>query len=125
MFDFDLQSREHARQTHTILMRAHHEAGNAASQSFDRGRYYRDVDLKEPTEPRTKYQDQELVEFERMTNSALKMVTEQAKKKFGNNARHPECDYCLTVSVFGGPSHENSSLCRSGKRPHCTCSACF
>jgi hypothetical protein len=31
----------------------------------------------------------------------------------------------LTVSVFGGPGHEPSSMCRSGKRPHCSCSACW
>jgi CobQ-like glutamine amidotransferase family enzyme len=35
------------------------------------------------------------------------------------------CAQCAEVSVFGGPSHNASSACRSGGHPHCTCDACF
>lgn len=47
--------------------------------------------------------------------------------QFGKiNPQYPDCEYCLTQSVFkGGPSHVGSSYCRSGKRPHCTCDSCF
>jgi hypothetical protein len=64
-------------------------------------------------------------EAERITKGALARVTSEAKLRFGNNSAHPNCDYCLTVSVFGGPGHEPSSFCRSGKRPHCTCDSCY
>ncbi len=101
MFTFDLQSREHARRTHEILRKAHWEAYKLMGDDPDR------------------------IEAERATASAMKMVAEEAKKKFGNNARHPDCEYCLEVSVFGGPSHDGSSLCRSGGRSHCTCDLCF
>lgn len=37
----------------------------------------------------------------------------------------PGCSECEEYSVFGGPSHGNSSYCQSGKRPHCTCDWCF
>jgi hypothetical protein len=30
----------------------------------------------------------------------------------------------MPTSVFA-PSHEASSLCKSGKKPHCTCNTCF
>lgn len=42
----------------------------------------------------------------------------------------PNCPMCAaipdhpTLSPFQ-PSHKPSSMCRSGKRPHCTCDACF
>lgn len=46
--------------------------------------------------------------------------------QFGkSNPDHPDCLSCLEASVFGGPGHEASRMCRSGKRPHCSCSACF
>ena len=50
--------------------------------------------------------------------------TEAAVAKFGK-PEVPGCKMCGEVSIFGGPGHAPSSLCRSGKRPHCTCSACF
>lgn len=108
MFNFDLQSREHARKVHQILHTAHWVAycemgkipNGSASRIFAE-------------------------EAERATASALKSVTEEAKAKFGNNKAHPDCDYCLTVSVFGGPSHEASPRCRSGRHDHCTCDTCF
>ena len=37
----------------------------------------------------------------------------------------PGCLECSVNSVFGGPSHRNSSFCESGRRPHCTCDMCF
>ena len=40
-------------------------------------------------------------------------------------AERNKCLYCARVLVSGGPSHETSSMCRSGRRPHCTCRACF
>lgn len=36
-----------------------------------------------------------------------------------------DCLYCVRVNVGGGPSHEASPLCRSGRRAHCTCDTCF
>lgn len=36
-----------------------------------------------------------------------------------------ECPDCAYYKAHGGPAHEPSPLCQSGKRPHCTCSACF
>jgi hypothetical protein len=57
--------------------------------------------------------------------AARKKVVAAGKVKFGNNKQHPDCDYCLYVSVFGGPDHNASAMCRSGKKPHCTCRACF
>lgn len=42
----------------------------------------------------------------------------------------PDCDYCKaayahpTLSAFQ-PQHRAGAYCRSGKRPHCTCSGCF
>ena len=43
---------------------------------------------------------------------------------------HPDCSYCQegyahpTLSAFM-PGHTASPLCRSGRRPHCTCDGCF
>lgn len=45
---------------------------------------------------------------------------------------HPDCETCkrtfyaaeAPVNVMA-PRHTASRLCESGKRPHCTCSACF
>lgn len=42
----------------------------------------------------------------------------------------PDCETCREVTRHPTldpfmPSHKPSSMCRSGKRPHCTCSACF
>jgi hypothetical protein len=96
-----LDDRAHARQVHEIL----HTAWWAAYQVKNRG----------PDE----------AEAERIAKSALDRITAEAKRRFGNNKAHPDCDYCLTVSVFGGPGHEPSSFCRSGKRPHCTCDTCW
>ena len=36
-----------------------------------------------------------------------------------------DCRECRVNGIFGGPGHQPSSCCRSGKRPHCTCVACF
>lgn len=38
------------------------------------------------------------------------------------------CEQCVhnELDPHGfGPAHEPSSNCKSGKRPHCTCDACF
>lgn len=92
-----LDSKSHARQVHKILGDAWWEAYRKDSKS----------------------------EETRMLRSALGKVVAEAKLKFGDNSRHPDCEYCLEVSVFGGPDHDPSSGCRSGKRPHCTCDTCF
>lgn len=55
----------------------------------------------------------------------LDAVIVEAKQKFGDNRAYPECDYCLEVSVFGGPDHTASIRCRSGRRNHCTCETCW
>jgi len=39
-----------------------------------------------------------------------------------------ECAYCDRERKAGTdfhPSHDASSGCQSGKRPHCTCDSCF
>ena len=35
------------------------------------------------------------------------------------------CKPCARWLTHGSPSHATSPLCRSGGRPHCSCSACF
>lgn len=35
------------------------------------------------------------------------------------------CSECARWKPNGGPAHYGSWRCRSGGRPHCTCSACF
>ena len=53
-------------------------------------------------------------------------LKEAVLDRFGKkNPRYPACRECLSASLFGGPGHESSSMCRSGKKPHCTCDACF
>lgn len=39
--------------------------------------------------------------------------------------KYPDCKTCQDPSQRGGPSHEPSSRCESGKRPHCSCDTCF
>jgi hypothetical protein len=92
---------EDARATYSMLELAWHEARQVA----DRG----------PSQ----------AEAARIAHGALRRISAEAKLRFGNNRAHPDCDYCLEVSVFGGPRHEPSSMCRSGKRAHCTCRACY
>jgi hypothetical protein len=96
--DFGLQSKGHAEQVRNILNKAWFAAYCADKQS----------------------------EETRMMRSALERVREAALVKFATpNPAHPECATCLEQSVFGGPSHEASPRCRSGRRPHCTCDTCF
>ncbi len=53
-------------------------------------------------------------------------VREMILSQFGKiNPKHPDCQTCLNNSVFGGPGHDTSPYCRSGRNPHCTCDACF
>jgi hypothetical protein len=61
-----------------------------------------------------------------MAKASLDACAAKVLEKFGRkNPAHPDCEACLRASVFGGPSHEPSRMCRSGKRPHCSCDACF
>lgn len=42
--------------------------------------------------------------------------------------KFPDCPTCkrrIETGNYTGSGHEPSSLCRSGKRPHCSCSICF
>jgi hypothetical protein len=53
-------------------------------------------------------------------------MQEAVLTQFGRwDKRHPTCVQCRWASVFGGPSHEGSNYCRSGKRAHCSCDLCF
>lgn len=36
-----------------------------------------------------------------------------------------ECAYCDREKGEFHPSHDASSTCESGKRPHCTCDSCW
>ncbi len=36
-----------------------------------------------------------------------------------------DCATCREYSVFGGPRHEASANCRSGKHDHCSCDFCW
>jgi len=54
------------------------------------------------------------------------LLQESILSQFGKwNPRFPTCERCRWSSVFGGPSHEASIGCRSGRRPHCSCDTCF
>lgn len=35
------------------------------------------------------------------------------------------CEKCGRWMARGGPDHDPSPRCQSGKRPHCTCDTCF
>lgn len=35
------------------------------------------------------------------------------------------CTLCEQYAKTGGPSHNPSPRCESGKRPHCTCDRCW
>lgn len=120
-----LETKEQARQVHTILVKARDEAYRAMTDSFDRDKFYADQKSGISTAPREKYYSADTSEAYRIALSAEREVFEEAKQKFGNNRAHPDCDYCLQVSVFGGPGHETSPRCRSGRSPHCTCDTCF
>jgi hypothetical protein len=65
------------------------------------------------------------IEAERVMANALKRVTDSAIAQFGNDQGHPGCQECLHHSVFGGPRHEASRGCESGKKPHCSCPMCW
>lgn len=61
-----------------------------------------------------------------VVKEAMGSLVDAAVAKFGKpNPRHPECVQCLRNSVFGGPDHEPSRECESGRRPHCACDTCF
>ena len=36
-----------------------------------------------------------------------------------------ECKRRIETGNYAGPGHEPSGLCRSGKRPHCSCDFCY
>ena len=56
------------------------------------------------------------------------------KRLESSGAIHPDCDYCQknlypalreTGELPAGPRHTANNLCKSGRRPHCTCDGCF
>lgn len=89
------------------------------------------------------------IEEAQKEQARLRRVTAEAESTFGvgsvevRTARDAESDFylaaseklgrpevegcrqCKAFSVFGGPPHHGSSLCRCGRKPHCTCSACW
>jgi len=109
-------------------------AGNLAdlemAQEIDR--ILRDAQAKtfEMRAPYFEVEKQFRAEIDRLRKKLLSIkwyIVSEAVQKFGRpNPRHPDCSTCLTQSVFpGGPDHEPSEYCRSGKRPHCSCDSCF
>lgn len=52
----------------------------------------------------------------------IRALETDAIAKFGMKS---DCEQCRRNSVFGGPGHNASSMCRSGKRNHCTCDTCW
>lgn len=120
-----LDSKEHARQVHGVLMNAAHYAESMKQKTFDREAWYADaqkVTTGDYYSRNDKYCDPFLVEMSRSIRSALKRVMEEAIERFGVKS---ECPLCREYSVFGGPSHLASGSCRSGGRAHCTCDTCF
>ena len=65
--------------------------------------------------------DRDMVE---QAGSMLRKLRSQGAADWGT-PQVEGCEECAINSVFGGPRHNPSSHCRSGKRPHCTCDACF
>jgi hypothetical protein len=101
------------RETLNILMYARHEAWRVATQIRNRQRYA------------TPEERVEIDEIARLAASAERRMLALCNTLGTTNPQHPECDTCRRYSVTGGPGHEASSMCRSGSRAHCTCSACF
>jgi hypothetical protein len=59
-------------------------------------------------------------------HTASKSFHEAVLAKFGkSHSKYPDCRECISVSVFGGPRHEASKNCKSGKHNHCSCDTCF
>lgn len=118
-----LTSIDHARQVYNILHKAWWSAYAARGKTFDRSKFFADkADGIERPEPSY---SPETTEAERIMRSILDKVKEEALAKFGNDSESPGCRACLERSVFGGPRHKASDRCRSGKRSHCSCSACW
>jgi hypothetical protein len=122
-----LESADHARKLHGQLRSVWWNAFTAKSNSFDKGKWYADIDKNDGKNmpPREHYEDPSLVAVEQAAKLELERVKEAGKKQFGNNREHPDCEYCLEVSVFGGPNHNASGSCRSGGRAHCSCDICW
>ena len=57
-------------------------------------------------------------------NTTLQAIIRDAIAQFGKADNG--CKTCLHQSVFpGGPRHQASSACASGKNVHCSCNICF
>lgn len=52
-------------------------------------------------------------------------VLEPIQPEPGQGGQWKGCSTCYSIGGGFGPRHQPSSMCRSGKRPHCTCDACF
>lgn len=71
--------------------------------------------MKDPKSPDTE-----------VAHERSKAIRADVLVQFGKpDPKHPDCTQCLSASVFGGPSHEASPRCRSGKHPHCSCDTCW
>lgn len=118
-----LTSKAHATQVYNILHAAWWNAYQARGATFDRSRFFADkADGIERPEPQY---SPETTEAERIMRSILDKVKEEAIAKFGEDQGHPGCRSCLEFSVFGGPRHQASDRCQSGKRNHCSCGICW
>lgn len=95
-----LESIEHARKVQAILHTAWWSAWCAKAEKVDPESY-------------------------RLIQSALERVETEAIERFGHNEEHPDCTQCKRYSVFGGPDHDASRRCKSGRKPHCSCDTCY
>jgi len=102
------ESLEQARYMHKVLHRAWWEA------------WRRDNEMRPGTHSAEDVRD--ATEALRVMKSALARLKVEAIEKYGVKS---DCGQCREYSVFGGPGHQPSNSCRSGKQPHCTCDFCF
>ena len=65
-----------------------------------------------------------------MSDDLISEANALLKPEFASKALLPpgecaECDGYRAQNIRMFPSHTPSERCESGKRPHCTCDACF
>lgn len=63
--------------------------------------------------------------FERAGWTAEAQVDRLLSGSIGAQVVHPTCAQCVSIGDGHGPRHTASRRCQSGKRPHCTCDACW
>lgn len=63
-------------------------------------------------------------DHEAVAEQELRQYRAMLLAKFGTpDPKHPDCPDCLAASVFGGPPHDGSAMCRKRKN-HCSCNLC-